>query len=345
MSKTDSPLKVLVQDFAVDFAAWLLNVPVDEVRNVRPANVELQPEPVQPAWSDTVFHVVLSGEREVLLHLEFQGRSTHRPMPWRMLDYMSRLAEREQSALCSAVLYVGEGAGRDDQGQHRVLGPDGGPSLLWRYRVIRLWELPAEALLNLERPALLPLIGQTQLVRPERIIPEVVQMIGQIESRETQARLFTALVNLIRDEEVIQMTEKLVQKMDRGLLTDTPYLRRVRREAREEALAEVNEEWSAKQAEWSAKQAEWSAKQTELLAKQYELQAFAQETAREATTFMRDSVLDVLAEQFNPPLADYRRVASQLQQVTALRVLRALLQDALRAHDFAEFAQMLQDRL
>ncbi len=116
------------------------------------------------------------------------------------------------------MLYVGEGAGRDDQGQHQVTCPDGGPSLLWRYRVIRLWELPAEDLLNLERPALLPLIGQTQMAHPERIIPEIVQTIGRLTNTETQARLFTALINLMWDEEVIEMTGKLVQKIDRGLL-------------------------------------------------------------------------------------------------------------------------------
>jgi len=60
---------------------------------------------------------------------------------------------------------------------------------------------------------------------------------------------------------------------------------------------------------------------------------------------MRDSVLDVLAEQFDPPLVDYRRVAAQLQEVTALEVLHALLQEALRAADFAAFEQALQDRL
>jgi predicted transposase YdaD len=320
MSKTDSPLKVLVQDFAIDFAAWLLNVPVDEVRYVRIANVELQPEPVQPAWSDTVFQVVLADAREVLLHIEFQGLSTHRPMPWRMLDYMSRLAEREQMDLCSVVFYVGDGAGRDDNGQHQVMGPDGALSLLWRYRVIRLWEMPAEDLLNLERPALLPLIGQTQLVHPEGIVPEVVQTIGRIESSETQARLFTALVNLMRDEEVIQMTEKLVQRMDRGLLMDTPYLRRVRQEAREEVLAEVSEELSAKQ---------------------HELQTVSQK----AQDLMRESVLDVLVEQFNPSVIDYRRVAAQLQKVTALEDLRACLQAALHAADFVAFEQTLQEQL
>jgi hypothetical protein len=201
--------------------------------------------------------------------------------------------------------------------------------------------MPAEDLLNLERPALLPLIGQTQLVHPEGIIPEVVQTIGRIESSETQARLFAALVNLMRDEEVIQMTEKLVKRMDRGLLTDTPYLRRVRQEAREEALAEAGEELLAKQAEWSAREAEWSANRAELLVKQHELQT----TAQKATNLMRDSVLDVLAEQFDPPLVDYRRVAAQLQEVTALEVLHALLQEALRANDFAAFEQALQDRL
>ncbi len=190
MSQTDSPLKVLVQDFAIDFAAWLLHRPVDEVRHVRPANVELQ-----------------------------------------------------------------------------------------------------------------------------------------LENNETQARLFTALINLMRDEEVIEMTEKLLQKIDRGLLTDTPYLRRVRQDAREEALAEASEELLTKQAEWSAKQ--------------YELQA----AAHKAQDLMRDSVLDVLAEQFNPPATDYRRVAAQLQQVTNLEVLRALLQKALRAADFAAFEQILRNQL
>ncbi len=276
-----------------------------------------------------------------------------------MLDYMSRLAEREQSewrdsshtfgmTICSVVLYVGEGAGRNDQGQHRVMGPDGSPSLLWRYRVIRLWELPAETLLNLERPALLPLVGQTHLEHPERVIPKVVQTIGYLSNTETQARLFTALVNLMRDEEVIQMTEKLVRKIDRGLLTDTPYLRRVRQEAREEALAEASEELLAKQAEWSAKQAEWSAKQAELSARLYELQMLASQrddVAQKAINLMRDSVLDVLAEQFTPSVVDYRHVAAQLQKITDLEALRTLLQEALHAADFAAFAQTLQDHL
>jgi len=38
------------------------------------------------------FQVTLANDRELLLHLEFQGRRSHEPMQWRMLEYMPRLA-------------------------------------------------------------------------------------------------------------------------------------------------------------------------------------------------------------------------------------------------------------
>ena len=44
--------------------------------------------------------------------------------------------------------------------------PDSGLTLAWRYRVIRLWLMPAEELLALGRPALLTLIGQTRIAEP-----------------------------------------------------------------------------------------------------------------------------------------------------------------------------------
>jgi vacuolar-type H+-ATPase subunit D/Vma8 len=97
-----------------------------------------------------------------------------------------------------------------------------------------------------------------------------------------------------------------------------------------------------------AKQAEWSAKQAELSARLYELQMLASQrdnVAQKAINLMRDSVLDVLAEQFTPSVVDYRRVVAQLQKITDLEALRELLQEALRAADFAAFAQTLQDHL
>ncbi len=98
MSKTDNQLKVVVRDFAPDFAAWLLDVKEDDVHHVQPLNIEL---PAEAVWSDTVFRVTLTDGRVTLLHIEFQGRRSERPMPLRMLDYLSRLAQQESGYLCS----------------------------------------------------------------------------------------------------------------------------------------------------------------------------------------------------------------------------------------------------
>ena len=86
MAATDHPLKRLVSLFIDDFAAWLLNCPV---RETQPLNVEL---PADILATDQVFRVTLADGRDLVLHIEFQGRRSHPPIPWRMLEYMPRLA-------------------------------------------------------------------------------------------------------------------------------------------------------------------------------------------------------------------------------------------------------------
>ena len=60
--------------------------------------------------------------------------------------------------------------------------------------------MPAEELLALGRPALLALIGQTQIATPAQVLPQVVAAIGQLPDPETRGRLFGALIGLMRDE-------------------------------------------------------------------------------------------------------------------------------------------------
>ena len=64
------------------------------------------------------------------------------------------------------MLYIGEGAGLHDTGEYRIGCLEGGLTLAWRYRVIRLWQMPAAELLALGRPALLTLLGQTHIEPP-----------------------------------------------------------------------------------------------------------------------------------------------------------------------------------
>jgi predicted transposase YdaD len=151
---------------------------------------------------------------------------------------MGRLAQQGWSALCSVVIYVGHGAGINDTGNHRLLCPDGEASLAWRYRVIRLWQMTAEELLALKRPALLALIGQTRIAQPEQVIPEAVTRISRVVDDGLRMRLFEIFVSLMRDEEILAMAERLIEAMDEELFMDTPFLRRAREKGRVEGRAE-----------------------------------------------------------------------------------------------------------
>ena len=104
MAETDNPLKRLVEVAISDFAAWLLGV---EVQDAYAVNIELTSNLVRV---DQLFRVTLQNGRTTLLHIEFQGSSTHRPMKWRMLEYMARIADAEPELdLFSVVFYVGVG--------------------------------------------------------------------------------------------------------------------------------------------------------------------------------------------------------------------------------------------
>ncbi len=52
----------------MEFASWLLSTPV---RAARPLNVEL---PADILTTDQVFQVIMDDGRELVLHIEFQGR-------------------------------------------------------------------------------------------------------------------------------------------------------------------------------------------------------------------------------------------------------------------------------
>ena len=295
MADTDSPLKQLVSAFITDFAAWLLQA---EVREAHPLNVEL---PAETLAADQVFHVTLADGRTLVLHIEFQGRTSHQPMEWRMLEYMARLAHTHRLDLWSVVIYVGRGAGTGDTGHYQVNGPNGTPTLVWQYRVIRLWQMRAEELLAVGRPALLALVGQTQIATPETVLPEVVARMRSVPDTEMRGRLLAALTALIPEEEIIAMVERLIDREE--LLMDTPFLRRIRAEGREEGRAEAR--------------------------------------AEGALTARRRSILDVLAVRFDPPVSVYQQIERQLETITDEAQLAQLLAAAVRAESVADFQAAL----
>ncbi|NJN66256.1 MAG: DUF4351 domain-containing protein [Chloroflexaceae bacterium] len=237
MASTDSPLKEFVTTFIADIAAWLLQAEVQQVE-ARPEELRLLPDPVA---ADQVFFVTLRRERQVLLHIEFQGRRSRRPMRLRMLDYMTRTALRYPGVeVLHVVIYVGQGAGSDDDGVHQLPSADGGVALQWRYRVLHLWRMAAEDVLEWGVPALLPLVGQMDIRDPATLVPEVLRRIQAVEEVETQQRLLVALASLTEDKEVLTMIERFIE--EEGLLLDTPFLQKLRAEGRKEGWEQGREE-------------------------------------------------------------------------------------------------------
>lgn len=114
MAETDHPLKRLIALATTDFAAWLLGQPVRSV-TTRLNELTASPDPLD---TDQVLFVTLDDGREIVLHIEFQGPGSHKPMPLRLLEYDTRLIlAYRQMVIHSVVLYLG-GAGAQDTGQH-----------------------------------------------------------------------------------------------------------------------------------------------------------------------------------------------------------------------------------
>jgi predicted transposase YdaD len=332
VADTDSPLKVLVRDFAPDFAAWLLGMDPAAIVAVHPENIEL---PAGRIWSDTILHVTLSNGQTPVLHIEFQGPRSERPMQWRMLDYMSRLAQQGSSPLCSAVIYVGDGAGIHDSGEYQVACPDGSLALAWRYRVIRLWQMAAEELLALRRPALVPLLGQTRIAQPEQVLPVAVAAIGQVADYGQRVRLFDAFASLMRDEEVLTMAERLIEAMDEGLLMDTPFLRRSREKGLAQGLTQGLTQGLAQGLTQGLAQG--------LAQGRAEGRAEGLAEGRVAGRLeeLKKIILDVLAARLQLTVSQYRGIENAVEALADETRLRSLLRTAILAGDAAEFEAAL----
>jgi len=307
MAETDNPLKRLFSDFSTDFAIWLLG---EEVSSVRPTNIALLPSE-EEIRADEIFDVTLTDGRILNLHIDFQGIRSHRPMPWRVLDYISRIAETYHRDVCSVVIYVGNGAGSDDKGRHQIKCSDGKVILSWRYRVIHLWKMKAEKLLKLNRPALLALIGQTQIDNPKKVLPQVVKRLRTVADDEMRGRLFTALLALINDQEMIDMIERMIARDN--LLLDTPYIRRWREEGFQDGLEEGREEGFDK-----------GLKKGSLIAR-------------------RRSLLEVLASRFEPPFPLYQEIEEGLSSITNERKLKTLLTTAIQSEDLTAFKNVMDN--
>ncbi len=152
---------------------------------------------------------------------------------------MPRLALAYRREMANFVLYIGRGAGANDRGLYEVHGPDGSPVLAWRYRVLRLWEMPADGLLALTPVAPLALVGLMRMAHPGATLTAGVARMRQRADGERRRHLLTALLALLPEEEMVTMVERLLADDDLLAELDLPYLRKIRAEGRQEGEAEM----------------------------------------------------------------------------------------------------------
>ena len=101
------------------------------------------------------FILVTIGGKQIIVHCEFQTRDSRDvAMPFRMAGYIGNCLAAYKLPICSHVIYLDREAGRDDPGEY--VQKISGYNIRIQYRVIRLWKMDGQKLLDTNRVELVP---------------------------------------------------------------------------------------------------------------------------------------------------------------------------------------------
>ncbi|MBI4601308.1 MAG: hypothetical protein HY721_05025 [Planctomycetes bacterium] len=221
----DRRLKVCLQHFYPDVAAWLLKERPVSVREVDPKVLA-----VQERTSDKLLWVELAGKPDVALHVEFhtEGRGSVPEQTARFLLLAGLAKEvRERGArLASFVVYLDRKTYREDPGRFE-LPAAGRTSLVATYEVVKLWELDPRPILELESPGLCPLVP---LMRgdPKELLVKSAEKIRKASPKAVPERVKRDLLSIlavfsarvIEDRELVRRVTQEVWRMGDNWLID-----------------------------------------------------------------------------------------------------------------------------
>ena len=187
----DNVCKFLAETFPADLAQWLLGKPI-RLSEMSPSELSLE-----PIRADSL---ILLQSEGIVLHIEFQTQPDP-TIPFRMLDYWVRFYRRfPERQMHQIVIYLRES-------QSSLMWQTSFESALTRheFQVIRLWEQPTDAFLNI--PGLLPfaVLGKTD--DRSDLLQQVVERIESISDRRTQNNVAAStaiLAGLVLEKEVIR---------------------------------------------------------------------------------------------------------------------------------------------
>jgi predicted transposase/invertase (TIGR01784 family) len=223
----DSTCRRLAEQFPEDFASWLLGRPI--------ASTILQPTELslEPIRADNV--MLFEGESDIL-HMEWQT-DPKQVVPARLADYRLRLHRyAPNKTIHQVVIYLRKtDSPRVHQDYFEI------PGMYAEFRVIRLWEIPVEELM--QYPGLLPFAALGQTDDPERALRSAVREMKRVRNRDQQHEVLGAaylLSGLVLDTSTIG---KIIRRdVMRESVTYQAVLEEGREEGRGEGLEKGREE-------------------------------------------------------------------------------------------------------
>lgn len=214
----DSICKFLVENFASDFATWLLGEPIT-LTKLSPSELSLE-----PIRADAL---ILLHSEEVVLHLEFQTQPKAE-IPFRMIDYRLRVYRRfPQKRMRQVVIYLQQSNSELVQQTTFTL-----EDTFHRFQVIRLWEQQTDNFF--QSPGLLPFAVLSQSDNRTETLRQVAQQISQINDQRTQSNIAASafiLAGLVLNKDTIQ------QLLRRDLMEESVTYQALMNEGRAEGRA------------------------------------------------------------------------------------------------------------
>ncbi len=179
----------------------------------------------------------VEGPSPWIAHIELQA-SRDPKLVTRLLQYHALLLHRHGDRVRTTVVLLRPDAdGRDVTGRYDEVDETGDTTLLFRYRVIRLWEQPIDDLLT-GGLGVLPL-APLAAIEPTRL-PEILEHMGERFRRETDPAsaenlwVSTSLLLPLRYD-MDEVRDLMVRMQE---LRDTRFVREIREEGRAEGLSQ-----------------------------------------------------------------------------------------------------------
>lgn len=219
----DSTCRRLAEQFPEDFATWLLGKPI---RSMVLSPTELSLEPIR---ADNL--ILIEAESEIL-HIEWQT-DPKQVLPMRLADYRLRIHRKyPHKTIHQVVIYLRQTSSLQVyQDYFEIAG------MYAEYRVIRIWEVPVDDLM--QYPGLLPFAALGQTDEPEQMLRSVVRRMGRLSDTNQQHEVLGAayfLSGLVLDQVTIG---KIIRRdIMQESVTYQAVLAEGREEGREVGIAE-----------------------------------------------------------------------------------------------------------